>query len=44
VTPIRTYPEEEALDRGLLAEADDDDEPPAQGGLLDQLRQRTVIR
>jgi flagellar protein FliO/FliZ len=45
VTPIRTYTEEEALDRGLLSETDDD-EPPAPGGgsFLEQLRQRTVIR
>jgi flagellar protein FliO/FliZ len=42
VTPIRTYTEEEALERGLLAEPEDDEEPPA--GFLEQLRQRTVIR
>ena len=43
VTPIRTYTEEEALDRGLLAEPEDDDvEPP--GGFIDHLRRRTVIR
>jgi flagellar protein FliO/FliZ len=45
VTPIRTYTEEEALERGLLS--DDDDEPPPPsggGGLLDHLRRRTVIR
>jgi flagellar protein FliO/FliZ len=44
VTPIRTYTEEEALDRGLIVETDDQDPDPPSGGLIDQLRQRTVIR
>ena len=47
VTPIRTYSEAEARALGLLA--DETAEPveeakPARGGLIDELRRRTVIR
>jgi flagellar protein FliO/FliZ len=44
VTPIRAYGEEQARALGLIAEEDEEPEPVAPGGLLNELRRRTVIR